>query len=129
MRRTKIKKQIALNKLFNFFMIIGALLVWICIESLLEGDVWLSIALGLAALLFLIIPSIFTPYCYLFDSEGVSLCYVFLPVERYLWKNIYSIEVSDITIGSGGGKGNPFEFFMPLFFVLRVKMLVIKDFI
>ena len=128
MRRTKIKKQIALNKLFNFFMIIGALLVWICIESLLEGDVWLSIALGIAALLFLIIPSIFTPYCYLFDSEGVSLCYVFLPVERYLWKNIYSIEVSDITIGSGGGKGNPFEFFYAFVFCIEGKNVGNKRF-
>lgn len=91
------RKQIALNKLFNFFMLCGLFLAWVAVEMFFGKDYIWSIVAALCALLFIIIPAIFTPYCYAFDSEGVSLCYVFLPVERYLWKDIYAIEVDDIS--------------------------------
>ncbi len=94
------RKQIALNKLFNFFMLCGLFLTWVAVEMFFGKDYIWSIVAALCALLFIIIPAIFTPYCYAFDSEGVSLCYVFLPVERYLWKDIYAIEVDDISIGT-----------------------------
>lgn len=92
------KKEFALNKLFNFCLVMGLLLlrasIW-CFET--NDNTW-GIGVGLVALLFMVIPAIFTPYCYAFDSEGVSLCYVFLPVERYLWKDISAITVVDDNI-------------------------------
>ena len=40
---------------------------------------------------------IFTPCCYIFDGEGVSFCYILIPNERFLWKDVYAIEVEDIS--------------------------------
>ena len=57
--------------------------------------------MGVAALICIVPAAIFTPYCYAFDSKGVSLRYIFLPVECYLWKDIHAIEVEDITTNSG----------------------------
>lgn len=94
------RKQIALNKLFNFFMLCGLFFAWGAVDTFIQGDNMWGFIFSACALLLIIIPAIFTPYCYAFDSEGVSLCYVFLPVERYLWKDIYAIEVDDISIGT-----------------------------
>ncbi len=94
-----VKKQIALNKLFNVCIISGLLLARVCVEFILGKYVGLAIGTGIATLLLIILPIIFTPYCYSFDSEGVSLRYIFLPTERYLWKDISSIEVENITTG------------------------------
>ena len=87
------KREIALNKLFNVCIISGLLLARVCVEFILGKFVGLAIGTGIATLLLIILPTLFTPYCYSFDSEGVSLCYVFLPTERYLWKDIQAIEV------------------------------------
>lgn len=88
------KKQFALNKLFNFCIIFGLFFAWASIEFFRDSEIengW-AIGFGVVALLLIVLPMIFTPYCYAFDSEGVSLCYVFLPVERYLWKDVHAIE-------------------------------------
>ncbi len=73
---------------------------WGSIEFFIENDTAWSWGFGLVGLILIVLPAIFTPYCYAFDSEGVSLCYVFLPVERYLWKDIHAIEVEDIKLGT-----------------------------
>ncbi len=91
----KKRKQIALNKLFNFCFALGILLAWMSYEFFTDGKTAWGLGNGIASLLFITLPTIFTPYCYAFDSEGVSLCYVFFQVERYLWKDIYAIEVED----------------------------------
>lgn len=93
------RKQIALNKLFNFCVILGLFFAWCSIEFFKENDADFGLGFGIAALLLIVIPAIFTPYYYAFDKEGISLCYLFLPVERYLWKDIYAIEVEDINLG------------------------------
>lgn len=87
------KKQFALDKLFNFFIIFGLGLAWGSIEFFRENNIGYGVGFGIVALLFIVFTMVFTPYCYAFDSEGVSLCYVFLPVERYLWKDVHAIEV------------------------------------
>ena len=96
----KKRKQIALNKLFNFCIILGLLFAWGSIDLFLDNANAWGLGFCIVALLFIVLPAIFTPYCYSFDDEGVSLCYVFLPVERYLWKNIHAIEVDDIKFGT-----------------------------
>ena len=93
MNDIKKKRQIALNRLFNHLIVIGLFLAWLSIDSFSVNDVAWGVGSGIAALLFIIPTSIFTPFCYSFDNEGVSLCYVFLPAERYLWKNVSSIYV------------------------------------
>ena len=89
------RKQFALNKLFNFCVILGLFFTWGSIDFFRENDSAWGLGFGIVALLLIVLPAIFTPYCYAFDNEGVSLCYIFLPVERYLWKNIHSIDVID----------------------------------
>ena len=95
-------------------------LLWVSIEFLIDNDITWAVGLGLAALLFIIIPAIFTPFCYAFDSEGVSLCYVFLPVERYLWKDIHAIEVEDTSINTASS-ANIFQFFYANVFSIKGK--------
>lgn len=87
------KKQYALNKLFNFCIFAGLFCGWSSTIFFQEGDIALGLVLCIAALFFIVTSSILTPYCYVFDSEGVSLCYIFFPVERYLWNDVYAIEV------------------------------------
>lgn len=98
----KKRKQFALNKLFNFCFALGTLLAWMSYEFFTDGETAWGLGNGIASLLLIALPTIFTPYCYAFDNEGVSLCYVFLPVERYLWKDIYAIEVEDKQDYTGG---------------------------
>lgn len=95
----KTKKQIALNKLFNFCIIVSVLFGFISVELFLEKELAWGLGFSVVTLIILFAALIFTPFCYLFDTEGLSLCYVFLPTERYLWKNIRSIEVDYISIG------------------------------
>ncbi len=104
----KKRKQFALNKLFNICVILGLILAWISTEFFIDSDIPWGTGFGIAALLFTILPAIFTPYCYTFDNEGVSLCYIFLPTERYLWKNIHSIDVIDKEIHV---RVSPIDFF------------------
>lgn len=87
------KKEWALNKLFNLLLVISLFFAVMCIDMLLEKDIPWAAGCGTAALVFLTCALLFTPYGYAFDREGVSLCYALLPNERYLWEDIYAIEV------------------------------------
>ena len=92
----KLKKEIALNRLFNSFVVLGIIFI-IFAEPLLSGNLYTEAALfGGVGIITLILTVLFTPYCYCFDKEGVSLCYVFLPVERYLWKDVKNIYIDYI---------------------------------
>ena len=112
----KKRKQFAFNKLFNFCMVSGALLTWVSIAFFRDNDSELGLIFGIIALPVLLLPAIFTPYCYAFDSEGISLRYIFLPVERYLWKDIRAIEVQDI---GGTKRFFPIDFFYAFVFCIE----------
>ena len=99
-------------------MVLGLVLAWGSIGFFMDSDNAWGFGFGIAALLLIVFPAIFTPYCYAFDSEGVSLCYLFLPVERYLWKNIHAIEVEDTSIGSAS-KASIFKFFYAYVFSIK----------
>lgn len=87
------KRQIALNKVFNLFILIGIILGYVAVLTFLEGDIKTGLILTAIVAVLLLIPIIATPCCYIFDTNGVTLYYVFLPKERYLWNNIRSITV------------------------------------
>ncbi len=91
--KKKEKKKIALNKLFNFCVIAGLFFGWIAFDSISENDIAFTLITGALSLLIIVLSAIFTPVCYLFDSRGVTLHYIFLPNERYLWDNVRAIEV------------------------------------
>lgn len=84
----------ALNRLFNLFVIAGVtvfVVVFYLMENINELKDYLPV-LGLG-LFFMIVPVIFMPYCYSFDNDGVTIHYLVLPKERYLWRNISLISV------------------------------------
>ena len=114
----KKRKQFALNKLFNFCVVLGLFFAWGSIELFRDNENSWGFGLGITALLIIALSTVFTPYCYAFDDEGVSLCYVFLPVERYLWKDIHSIEVEDTNIITRS-RSNIFEFFYAYVFAIK----------
>ena len=98
------KRRFAFNKLFNLFVIIGILLIVIgCFAIIGDEEVEPNISLGVGFLAFGVVfvgfPSVFMPFIYVFDEQGVSLCFIFLSNERYLWKNIYQIEATDDSTG------------------------------
>ena len=113
-------KQIALNKLFNLCIILGLFFACVSITLFIDGAISWGLVVGIiTALLFILLPALFTPYCYSFDSDGVSLCYVFLPAERYLWNDIYAIEVEDIQ--PYASNVTIFDFFYAYVFAIKGK--------
>ncbi len=89
--------ETACDKRFSLFVITGVLLVVLAVVSLIEElSGWGFFFLGLG-LFFAVMSLIFLPFRYTFDSEGVSIHRVFFQKERYLWENIYDIEVGDDT--------------------------------
>ena len=113
------KKHYARNKLFNLMMVLGILLGGLSTESFVVQETAWAIGFGIATLLCIVGTALFTPYCYAFDQEGVSLCYVFLPVERYLWKDVRAIDVEWVHNTTTGP--NIFEPFYSHVFTIRGK--------
>lgn len=90
----KSKSHLAGNRQFNLFLLVSIPLLVAGINILADGDVSWGLLWCVLGLLMLAAAA-FQPWLYRFDSEGVTAYYVFLPKERYLWKNIYAIEVND----------------------------------
>jgi hypothetical protein len=85
------KRQIALNSTFNIFLITGLLSLWGGIRFLTENVKDFGYFFCGIAALFILVPIIIFPYCYIFDSEGLTFKRIFFRDERYLWDNIYRI--------------------------------------
>lgn len=87
------KKQVALNKWFNVFVLFALLGVCLSVTAFNMDEKGMGIFFAFLSLMGFVV-SVFTEPCfYAFDSEGVTLKYVFYKNERYLWKNIHSVEV------------------------------------
>ncbi len=93
------KKQFARNKLFNFAVIGDLFFSYGSIACLTDSEILGTVIFGILALGCIAV-TVLTPAFYLFDAQGVSLYYLFLPRERYLWKDIRAITVEDKTISS-----------------------------
>lgn len=89
------KGQIALNRLFNLFVIVGLLFLFGSYSLIKEKEIGFGIGIGLLGLFFLIVPIITMPYYYYFDNDGISAHYLLFPQERYRWNNIYAITVTN----------------------------------
>lgn len=91
----KNKRHIALNRTFNLCVFLGPLLLWLAVVLFGDNEKGISIIMGVLGLLALLLSLFLLPCCYLFDKDGVTIRYVLLPSERYLWKNIRAITVTD----------------------------------
>ncbi|MBE6673498.1 MAG: hypothetical protein E7596_00155 [Ruminococcaceae bacterium] len=94
------KRQVAFNKLFNLFVIMGAVFVYgACVMLQDDPELGRSVGGGIVMLViaahFILVPTILMPVIYLFDEKGVTICFLFFPNERYLWENIAAIEATD----------------------------------
>ncbi len=73
----------------------GVFLIAIANTSFHEGNIELGILILIFAVLLIVIAPVFMPIYYRFDSSGVSIYYLFLHEERYLWSNVYSVTIND----------------------------------
>ena len=88
----KNKKEIVLNKSFFLFVILGILTLTLGYVALSEEVSLWSIFFCILGLLFVIGGPIKEPLFYSFDTDGITLHYLFVPKECYLWKNIRKIK-------------------------------------
>ncbi len=87
-----IKKHTVIDKLFVFYLLIGAFLTYAG-YMMISSDGGTAEGVLLFALGgFMVIGSlIIVPVSYVFDENGVRIHYLFLRDELYLWKNIHAI--------------------------------------
>lgn len=90
----------------------GIILLTISMVAFVEGSIGIGIGMAFFGALFFVIPLCFMPLFYRFDSEGVSLKYLFLAEERYLWKNVRGIELID-----DGTRTSIFDLFFMVFLI------------
>lgn len=90
-----------LNRNIILFVLAGSFVASISRACFLDKEIETGVGFCFLAVLFIAVPVIVMPWCYRFDPEGVSVKYLFLPQERYLWENIYFISVVD-AISDGG---------------------------
>lgn len=88
----KHKKELALNKSFFLFVFLGGLIFSLGIYLVIDNISAPRAGILLSGLAFLVGGMIKEPLCYGFDEEGLTLYFVFLPKEAYLWKNIRRIK-------------------------------------
>lgn len=89
----KKKFQIASNRFIIFCIFIGVILLIMAEGMITEKEIGVGIGLAVVGVLFIGIPLVFCPWIYTFDEDGISMQYIFLPKERYLWKNIREINI------------------------------------
>ncbi|MBR4013019.1 MAG: hypothetical protein IKJ00_01865 [Clostridia bacterium] len=89
----KIKSRKVINKLFVTAMFAGIIFAWLASATGFDEDIGYTIFFIFLSITFIVAPSILMPYYYSFDDKYVTLHFLFLPSERYLWKNIYDIQV------------------------------------
>lgn len=88
-------REFAIDKLFVLFIIVGIICIDVAFVTFDENDAGFFIFLLLLGLFFISCGIFTTPYGYFFDKYGVSARYVFYPEERYLWRNIHYIMITD----------------------------------
>ena len=85
--------RFACNRFWIYGMLLGGFLAWMAVSFIQEDAIGAGIGSGAVALGVIIIVLLMMPRGYRFDQKGITICYLFLPSERYLWRNIRSIEV------------------------------------
>ena len=95
------KKHYVLNPAVVLFCLIGTILVSIVVSAAREEDIGMAVTFSLLTLI-PVAGLVLMPVGYQFDEKGVTLGYLFLPNERYLWENIHAVAVEN-----WGSNSNP----------------------
>lgn len=85
--------QLACNRFLICGLLLGGFFAWMAVDFIQEGTIGAGIGSGVVALGVIVIVLLLMPWGYRFDPKGITICYLLLPSERYLWRNIRSIEV------------------------------------
>lgn len=85
--------QLACNRFLIYGMFLGGFFAWMAVVFIQEGAIGAGIGSAVVALGVIVIVLLLMPWGYRFDQKGITICYLLLPSERYLWRNIRSIEV------------------------------------
>ena len=88
----KQQKKVAINELIPFTFLAVIVCALFAAFGWQEGETGFFVGFVIVDLI-IFANIIFRPLCYVFDDDGVTLCYLFFPKARYLWKNIHSITV------------------------------------
>lgn len=99
--KTSKQCKIALNRHLILFALIGLICIDFAQISFLEHEIGAGVAMAVFGALLLVVPVVFMPWWYRFDPQGVSIKYIFLSDERYLWKNVRSICVVEAISDNG----------------------------
>ena len=83
--------RLALNRNLILFAVMGLICVEFSRFAFLEREIGAGVAMGVFAAFLMVFPMVFMPWGYRFDPKGLSIKYLFLSEERYLWKNIHSV--------------------------------------
>ena len=110
------ERQLAFDKLFLLGVFFGLFLTCGSIVLFAEKNIIEGVVLGIIGLIIFTLDATLVPCAYIFDCEGVSICYTVFPSERYLWKNIRAIEVEDESIGR---RANVLDLFYALVFAIQ----------
>lgn len=95
------KKHDVLNPAVILYCLLGVLLVGLAAAAAKDGDHGMAVAFSCVTLIPVAILVLF-PIGYRFDEKGVTLGYLFLPNERYLWEKIHAV-----TVENWGSNGKP----------------------
>lgn len=91
---TDTKKKFALNKAFNCLILTGIILFLFGFALIKWNETGFGFCFSFFGLFLFIVPLILVPCAYSFDSQGISIHYIFFQKERYLWKNIRTIKIN-----------------------------------
>ena len=78
--------------LFFLYVFMGIFILSLGMYLIIDNITILRVGVLLSGVFFLVGGMIKEPFCYGFDEESVTLYFVFLPNEIYLWKNIRRIK-------------------------------------
>ncbi len=90
------KKRFCFDRWFNIFIILGSIFVFTAIVGLSNTEIddnGVCIGMLIVGAIMIIAPTILHPCGYIFDNDGITIYYLLMQNERYLWKNIYNIEI------------------------------------
>ena len=99
------RREIAFDKFFLLCVFFGLFLTVGAIFLLCKKEVAEGLVIGGIGVLILVLNAVFYPCIYLFDEEGVSICYAFFSNERYLWENVRAVEVQNQRLGGNRASG------------------------
>ncbi len=89
------KREFAIDRFFIVYSLVSLITIAIAILLLIAGHYIPALLVGAGYILWCTLTVAMTPVCYFFDREGCTICYAFLPNERYLWSNIEDLKIEE----------------------------------